>query len=758
MAESEKEKLQNAEKRLEVEKQIKDIQSDQLNIAFSATESLKTLYNIRTKNSEAERETLKVARNINSALLSQGQSYSKISDIQREISKNQNTITKATKLQNSMEAGMTAQRVGRVKAVAEIQDDILEYQQDIVKLERSKLGASKEDRKIAESDILISKEAIKNLDAQFDKKLKLLSAQEQELLFSKLGSKELEKNNKLREEALDKVKPASQFLQILGAIPGFSNIATEAQSDLLAATEKSISEGGKGLNVAEQLQKSLTAGLEAVTSGVTLAIAAIALLIKNFGALSEASTAIVRQTGRLPENLSVFNTSLVTTVDLLRTQAALTEQLGVNVQLAFTKETLVTASEITKAIGLSADASGNLARLSTITGTNLENSLDALTQSVPEAFSQQKILEETANVSSDIAVSLGSSVNEIGAAVIKANQLGLSLQQVNDIAGSLLDIESSIAAEFEAEVITGKQLNLERARFFALTNDLEGLTGEIANNQEVISSFANATRIEQEAIAGALGMSREQMADMVLKSDLINTLTDKQRANAAGVTLEGLKQLDAQQALADSFAKLAQASKPFIDYFTVFLNQITKFAGFIAAAAAGLATYRAINAAIIAQEKIKLFLAKKQTFQEVAKSAIKMIGNPIALAGGLIAGGLAFAAAKKYATQAGDAIIPAGRGPIISTQEGGLIQGTANDDVVMAPGISNIVNAQRERNINTTVTLSQGDIRALAKAMKDGAMEGSKQGTSQAQINLDGGRVSNRLQPSLAVNTRRYSI
>ena len=120
MAESEKEKLRDAEKRLEVEKQIKDIQSDQLNIAFSATESLKTLYNIRTKNSEAERETLKVARNINSALLSQGQSYSKISDIQREISKNQNTISRATKLQNSMEAGMTAQRVGRVKAVAEI--------------------------------------------------------------------------------------------------------------------------------------------------------------------------------------------------------------------------------------------------------------------------------------------------------------------------------------------------------------------------------------------------------------------------------------------------------------------------------------------------------------------------------------------------------------------------------------------------------------------------------------------------------------
>ena len=76
----------------------------------------------------------------------------------------------------------------------------------------------------------------------------------------------------------------------------------------------------------------------------------------------------------------------------------------------------------------------------------------------------------------------------------------------------------------------------------------------------------------------------------------------------------------------------------------------------------------------------------------------------------------------------------------LSTREGGLIQGTANDDVIMAPGIA------RGRNAG----LSQADVAAIAKAVRDGA--------SQAQINLDGGRVSNRLQPSLAVNTRKYSI
>tara|TARA_B100001094_G_C17425362_1_gene436582 strand:- start:242 stop:511 length:270 start_codon:yes stop_codon:yes gene_type:complete len=88
----------------------------------------------------------------------------------------------------------------------------------------------------------------------------------------------------------------------------------------------------------------------------------------------------------------------------------------------------------------------------------------------------------------------------------------------------------------------------------------------------------------------------------------------------------------------------------------------------------------------------------------------------------------------------GDGIFAAGRGPVISTREGGLFQGTSNDDVLVGPGIA------RGRNAG----LSKADIASIAKAVRDGA--------SEAQINLDGGRVSNRLQPALAVNTRKYSI
>ena len=103
--------------------------------------------------------------------------------------------------------------------------------------------------------------------------------------------------------------------------------------------------------------------------------------------------------------------------------------------------------------------------------------------------------------------------------------------------------------------------------------------------------------------------------------------------------------------------------------------------------------------------------------------------------------GAGIAAASKAATKTGDAILPASGGPIVSTMEGGIFQGTRNDDVLMGPGL-----ARGGRNQG----LSKGDIDLIANAVKQGA--------SGAQINLDGARVSNRIQPPLAVNTRKYSV
>ena len=72
----------------------------------------------------------------------------------------------------------------------------------------------------------------------------------------------------------------------------------------------------------------------------------------------------------------------------------------------------------------------------------------------------------------------------------------------------------------EAELLTGKSLNLERARSAAMMNDMETLGKEIANNQEILNSFQSGSRMEQQAIAKSLGMSTDQVADMIYQQKL----------------------------------------------------------------------------------------------------------------------------------------------------------------------------------------------------------------------------------------------
>jgi hypothetical protein len=141
-------------------------------------------------------------------------------------------------------------------------------------------------------------------------------------------------------------------------------------------------------------------------------------------------------------------------------------------------------------------------------------------------------MREVYSTSTAIAASMGNSEERIGEAVRRAKDLGLSLKDVEGIASSLLDVESSIAAEFEYEVISGKQLNLEAARYYALTNQTDKLTKEIANNQAVIQSFASGNRIEQEAAAKAMGVSRDQLAEMYMADLRKKELTDEEIGKA----------------------------------------------------------------------------------------------------------------------------------------------------------------------------------------------------------------------------------
>ena len=71
----------------------------------------------------------------------------------------------------------------------------------------------------------------------------------------------------------------------------------------------------------------------------------------------------------------------------------------------------------------------------------------------------------------------------------------MELSQVDAIADSLLNFEQSIANELEAELLLGKNINLEKARQAALNNDLATVAKEIAEQAGTSAEFAAMNRL-----------------------------------------------------------------------------------------------------------------------------------------------------------------------------------------------------------------------------------------------------------------------
>ena len=186
---------------------------------------------------------------------------------------------------------------------------------------------------------------------------------------------------------------------------------------------------------------------------------------------------------------------------------------------SFSKATAATtlqASNLVANFGLSADSVGSLARnIQTVGGGTLEASLNsaelfgnmARTADVPVGEVMNDIAKST-----ELFAKFGQDGGtNIAAAAISAKKLGLELSNVASIANSLLNFEDSIQKQMEAEVLLGKELNLEKAREMVFNNDIAGAMEEIS---QLVSpeEFQAMDAVRREALAAATGLDAAAMA------------------------------------------------------------------------------------------------------------------------------------------------------------------------------------------------------------------------------------------------------
>jgi hypothetical protein len=383
-------------------------------------------------------------------------------------------------------------------------------------------------------------------------------------------------NNSL-DEQIEKEKKIQKTLGLTGqAFKGIAktlqNIGVESESiEEINTSMRKAAEEGKTLKVVtEGLKGSFKAIKESLLTDPAVQLA---FLTKTFQTLyniginfSKDTANLARELGISSKNAATLNREFYSLTlssksafgnqqNFLKATLELNESLGTSA--VFSEKVLSTQAQISKVTGLTAEESADIYKLSLLNGKTQEEIYDSVGAIRKGNLNNKKVLQEVLKTSGQLAAQYKNNPKELGKAVVQAQKLGLTLEQTKNISKNLLNFEDSISAELEAELLTGKNLNLERARYLALMGDSAGAAEELMENlgPNGLEKFQKMNVIQQESYARALGMSADELADSLVKQKQLENLGKAERANLKKRTAELRKAGEYEKA--DQLEKLA---------------------------------------------------------------------------------------------------------------------------------------------------------------------------------------------------------
>jgi len=212
----------------------------------------------------------------------------------------------------------------------------------------------------------------------------------------------------------------------------------------------------------------------------------------------------------------------------------------------FAQNSGIAGSEVVKLNKVMMDLDG----LSFDAATNVSRTAADLAKAA--GVSTAKVIGDMSSAAEKFAEFSQDGAEGMARAAVEAAKVGANLSGVLQAADSLLSFESSITAQFKAQVLTGKQINTERARQLALDGDIAGLTTEIQSIVGGVGDIQSLNVIQRKSVADAIGISvgdllkisrGEQVAATETVQDKIDT-TNAILSKQYGIqveTLEGVK-------------------------------------------------------------------------------------------------------------------------------------------------------------------------------------------------------------------------
>ena len=622
-----RESVDNAANMVSYAQQLTEDAKEQAGYVRSKAESDKKLVSLaRQLSTSATNITAELGRE--AEVLKQIQTDRKLQrNIEIELSNARAQLTEAELASASKLAGLGATREAQHNKLKVLQDKMSKYSDkeldnlngrrtedgkrfDLLKEEEktltTKLSKTDELYDLAKQEVTEGGNKVANLEEQFNLTSKIIAEREAELK----TQKEITKATGVTGAVVEGI---GGIMQRLGLRSGIFNQAMSDASNEMRKIAGDAKKAGKSISKTKVAIAGMSKLLGGLRGGLLDPAVIGGAVLKSFFEVNDAATELQRITGQDSTEIAGMNDRLATSVDFLQVSAELTKEMGMNAQNAFSPKVIAQAAELKNVLGLAANEAAGLATIAQTTVGDVDGVTDSVVGTV-SAFnkanragvSQGVVLKDVATASADIKASLSGNPEALAHAASAARRMGLELSKVDQIASSLMDFESSIEAELEAQLLTGKNINMSKARELALNNDLAGLGKEIFKNSADLNDFGKMNRIQQEAQAKALGISREELGKIAYARAIEAGMTEEAAEAAAGVTAEDMKRLKAQESLQLAVNKLTQAFAPVLNIIgdianglATMITPVAKLVGLITSTSIGkvaVATFVAIKA------------------------------------------------------------------------------------------------------------------------------------------------------------------
>jgi hypothetical protein len=582
--------LDNLEDQVDYAKQISDYQKSYEDSTQKSSKAIKEALQIEKQISEYKDLAKDYAKDHNESVRKEAETQIKILNIQKDQAKQAAKSAQTDAARNKSlhdQANTQSKMTGAQKKAQSLLDTRDKISQSIANIEKEIAETTGDNSEMVKNILKEKTKQLKNVQEINDLEIDNLTLSKDQLAAR-------EKLAKIEKEVSDSVGKSLGFLDdmdnTIKGIPVIGGILSKALGvdDLKEKLTKDLTKQIMGMGSTFKTAfaaaggglSGMAGGIKSIipmigTMGATLyaslapilpillpIIAAVALFKKALDMDQEVSD-MAKGLGTSREEAEHVHHELLDIASTTKVVGANAKALGesymelaksMGVSQIANKEMAETQVYLKNQIGMSADEASSFQKMSMAGGKSAEQNLAVIQAGVEGMtgglMNYKEVAKDISTSSKGVQASYKGNIAALTKAVVTAKKFGMTLDQTKKSADSILDVESSLEAEMKANVLTGKNMNLNAARELALKGDTAGAMEEMMNQAGGYDELMEMAPYQQKAVADAMGMTVDEMIGAAEHQKNLNTMADE-----LGITLDEngkMSEEDMQRAMASN--------------------------------------------------------------------------------------------------------------------------------------------------------------------------------------------------------------